>query len=779
MSVEIHSEKTMHSIWPGGMEIKKLLLAVLVLLVPVISNAGTGLLFSDDFSDGDVAGWYVVDEVTGGASSLSVNSAGAMSLGIATQNDENRYAITTFGGTTLTTPGDSVSLTFDFTITSDGFAKTGNDADFRIGLLDDNGSTLTGDIAGDLSILWDDTGYFIRISTGTEGDWDVFAEEGGVDMLLGGGNTTTVAKNVPVGGMQEGDWHTVKFVVTATDEGYYYQVFLDDMINAVISNSDPGGYADSDLVGTAITINELVFDSHDDDISFDIDNIIIEAAEDVDIPQEPNVPVILNPLSFADTGQFKMLYDRRQRSQALYIDGKVQIVFNAGGTPGSSAQSARTKPMVVTYDPTTRKFSEIVLLTSGTGSSDHHKGPVIWADSDGYLHVLYGCHKTPGTHIISKQPGSIGTSLDDWDTGPQIAPGISYPTVFSFDGDSKQVIHYRTGSHISSWTYRITDDNGQSWTGPADDVVDLDISGALDWSTYRSAQLSNDGNSLHVAFIAYDDNKTDPDPARAYNPRYDKNLSWKYNLYYIKINLQTDEVANADGETLTTPIDLALANSECMIWDTDWRGGNIVPNILIDANDQPGFLHVLSDETPEDFDYHYVRRENGQWKQTVITASNHRWNSSYLAGDDDGTLHAYLVTGDGYLDTGGYMDKHGGGNIEEWVSADGGDTWSFARDRTPDVSKYPGWRYNNIQPVIRPDGSVVEDMLLFYGWVDLQAPEAEAFLLHTVHWGDLVTLFEKWLNSCVGPDWCRGCDMNRSGSVDLGDFRILAEDWGR
>ena len=114
--------------------------------------------------------------------------------------------------------------------------------------------------------------------------------------------------------------------------------------------------------------------------------------------------------------------------------------------------------------------------------------------------------------------------------------------------------------------------------------------------------------------------------------------------------------------------------------------------------------------------------------------------------------HAYLVIGDNYIDTewvegkskgdnfekgktnylktGGYMDKHGGGRIEEWISSDEGNTWAFDRDLTPDKTKYPGWKYNNVQAVTNPDGSVVEGMLLFYGWKDKDAPEAKAFLLH-------------------------------------------------
>ena len=83
-----------------------------------------------------------------------------------------------------------------------------------------------------------------------------------------------------------------------------------------------------------------------------------------------------------------------------------------------------------------------------------------------------------------------------------------------------------------------------------------------------------------------------------------------------------------------------------------------------------------------------------------------------------------------YLKTGGYMDKHGGGRIEEWISSDEGTTWAFDRDLTPDKTKYPGWKYNNVQAVTHPDGSIVEGMLLFYGWKDKNAPEAKAFLLH-------------------------------------------------
>ena len=437
-------------------------------------------------------------------------------------------------------------------------------------------------------------------------------------------------------------------------------------------------------------------------------------------------------VAFGGGGQVKMLYDRRQRPQSVYLNNKVHIVFNAGGQIAAQPK-APTKPMVVTYDPAAREFSEAITL--GPASRDHHYGPVIWADEDDYLHVLFGCHRTPGTHLISKRPGDIGRSLDDWGPGPQIAPQISYPTMYRIY-NKKELVYYRTEGHISSWTYRITGDKGKTWIGPPTDVTDMDIKGRFEWSSYQCTLPSQDGRCLHVVFIAYDDNRED-DPQRYYNPRYKHQVSneWKYNLYYVKIDLQTHDVTNFEGESMNTPIDIDQADAKCRIWDTKWRGAGVPPTITLDENGDPAFLHVLSEETIEDHQYYYVRRAEGKWKQTPIARSNHQWNSCHLARDEDGTLHAYLIVGDGYLDTGSSMDSYGGGDVEEWISCDRGNTWKKQRELTVDQSGYPGWKYNNIQPVTRPDGSIVDGMLLFYGWKDEQAPDAKAFLLHddTVH----------------------------------------------
>ena len=435
-----------------------------------------------------------------------------------------------------------------------------------------------------------------------------------------------------------------------------------------------------------------------------------------------------NTVAFARGGKFKMLYDARQRPQSVLLNERLFIVYNGDAAPTANGKGSAF-PMLISYDPQDRSWSRPVRLGSDS-SSDHHDSPIIWADEDDYLHVLYGCHKTPGTHLVTKHPVKSGAAEVSWHDAPQIAPKLSYPTVFRISGD-RELIHYRTDGHTSSWTYRISDDNGRTWIGPDNDVTDLDSKGRLDWSSYQTKLPSKDGRYLHVVYTDYDDNKNSPDDRRFYNPRYDRLASneWKYNLSYLKIDLTTHVVRNAAGDVVRTPIDIDYSKEQCEIWDTQWRGAGVPPAVAVDENGNPEFLHVLSEDSLSEHRYYYVRRVDGEWKQTPITHSNHQWNSCYLARGSDSSLHAYVVVGERYLE-GGYMDRHGGGRIEEWISRDRGNSWRKRRDVSPSSGQYAGWRFNNVQPVVHPDGSSVDGMLLYYGWKDENTPDAAAFLLH-------------------------------------------------
>jgi len=440
-------------------------------------------------------------------------------------------------------------------------------------------------------------------------------------------------------------------------------------------------------------------------------------------------------MAFGHRGGKKMLYDNRQRPQAVYLNGKVFIGYKGNSVGAVKANNGLRSgggiayTLLISYDPATRIFSEPVQL--GKPTTDHHYCPIVWADNMDHLHVLHGCHNKPGIHLISKKPGEMGQDESSgWIQAEEIAPSISYPTLFKVY-DNRQVIYYRTGGHTSSWSYKLSSDNGHTWKARKKDVTDLDLVSHPDWSTYHCKVISADGKFLHVIFTDYDDNKA-KDPKRFYNPRYKHAVSneWKYNLSYVKINLETQEVLNERNEVLDTPVDYYTARDKCRIWDTDWRGAGVPPAVMLDENDNPAVLHVLSEQDIEIHTYYYVRKDNtGRWEKTPITASNHQWNSGYIRRDKKGHIHAYVIVGEGYLDLPGVNNTHGGGRIEQWVSKDKGYTWSKHRDITPDSMKYAGMRYNNVQPVLRPDGSAVDGMLLFYGWKDKTEPDGVAFLL--------------------------------------------------
>jgi hypothetical protein len=43
---------------------------------------------------------------------------------------------------------------------------------------------------------------------------------------------------------------------------------------------------------------------------------------------------------------------------------------------------------------------------------------------------------------------------------------------------------------------------------------------------------------------------------------------------------------------------------------------------------------------------------------------------------------------------------------------------------------------------------------------------------------DLLLLSDQWLTLwCSDPDWCDGCDLDRSGDVDIVDMNLLMENW--
>lgn len=104
-----------------------------------------------------------------------------------------------------------------------------------------------------------------------------------------------------------------------------------------------------------------------------------------------------------------------------------------------------------------------------------------------------------------------------------------------------------------------------------------------------------------------------------------------------------------------------------------------------------------------------------------------------------------------------------------YFTSDGGSSWHELNDGleclkalSMDLDSENGWLY------VGTDGGAVWRL----GIVDVNNDGDADF-------GDFAIFAENWMNTCSTPDWCRGCDLNASGTVDAHDLLNLAGHWLR
>lgn len=417
---------------------------------------------------------------------------------------------------------------------------------------------------------------------------------------------------------------------------------------------------------------------------------------------------LAQPVPFAANGGLKMLYDNRMYPQAVEHDGLTYMVW----------RNAEGLPYIRSYDNASKKLSAPHMLLTGRLDRvdvdeyrrDHHFAPVVWVDGRGRLHTLFGCHRTPGMHLIAKTPGDITA----WALGSRIFETLSYPKVHQVYG-GKTLIYFRHYGHLGSWKYRISEDDGESWSGPPVSLIDMNAHPqdgfmAAHAGSYNTSRVSRDGKTLHVAFI-WKMEEAHP------NARYGKVLHdhrRRYNLYYLKVDLPTGRVFNIAGKALESPINKGVADRDCLVWDTQERVAAVGPSIYLDEQDQPYFTLPVSEDTAYRGKFYFVRHDAGRWLKTAIAATSHPFNSSHLDRDGNGVFHAFLITGEGEsIAPESTRSVYGWGDaVEEWLSSDGGATWRQGRDLTP----IPSRRYQNMQFVGTAGGGIASGRLLFYGW---------------------------------------------------------------
>mgnify|MGYP003821368519 CR=1 FL=1 len=422
---------------------------------------------------------------------------------------------------------------------------------------------------------------------------------------------------------------------------------------------------------------------------------------------------------FARHGCEKMIYDIRMGPQCIQADGMHFAAYLAGPAAGGKAL-----PHIIRRDRS-GAWGEPVAL-GDVPKFDHHFAPVLWVDADGHVHVLSHCHASlhGSRHVVS----SARLSVEEWRDAPEVAPSISYPRIVKLPG-GRLLLYHRVLGHMGYWTYQVSDDGGFSWKRRGTPLVDFDQRPEApgdEWSgSYHSVAPGKDGESLHLAFVYWDERKQ-------VHPVYGVRLAHmdRYHLFYARVDIASGRLYTVSGRRLGTPVNRREAE-KCLVWDTGTRLTNM-PSVLVERNDRPAFLMPVSGDRVDDCAFWFIRREKGTWERFRVTDTNSTWAGSHLEADGTGGISAFLV---GRPVQAGNL-PYGGGVLQEWRTRDRGESWEHVRDILPKA----GLVCNNPKPVETATGEALRRTLVFFGWEGPHglAPEGpyggQAFLWRDGEW---------------------------------------------
>ena len=148
--------------------------------------------------------------------------------------------------------------------------------------------------------------------------------------------------------------------------------------------------------------------------------------------------------------------------------------------------------MVATYDHAAGEWSDPVGV--GTGK-DNHGGPALLADSEGYLHIIFGPHVGPFQYAISAKPNASS----EWIKQPTFGTDGTYPSAV-FDEDDTLHIIYRGGEGGAKRLVYQRKPKGGSWSKLTELAAAPIESG---YTHYHSALTIAPDRSLHVSYDIY------------------------------------------------------------------------------------------------------------------------------------------------------------------------------------------------------------------------------------------------------------------------------------
>ncbi len=338
--------------------------------------------------------------------------------------------------------------------------------------------------------------------------------------------------------------------------------------------------------------------------------------------------------------------------EATFFDTRFGVLHHVGWYDRTYIVYAdvNSDAMITYFDHATGTFATPVNLGESAPRRDPHCNPRLTIDADGYLYVFWGSHNTNQLMRRSVIPETI----DSWDDTKMMLGRYTYPQVF-FLGNTMYWFYRRW---YDTWVYRTSTDYQMGWTWSDEHVVMDEPGSQVPYPIFMRGDETPTPR-IHVAWNVYD------------------GTLWR-DVYYA-----CSDDGGASWKTRAgAPLSLPLSqNSADPVYSFPYLHG-WVDDLQLTREHEPVILFMEGDDGSVPNLVKIARFQGGAWTtQTVTDAAASRYNLPAMRVEAAGLMRVYAPIGG---DPNGNIPGCYGGEIREFTSRDGGDSWINTRDLTRD-----------------------------------------------------------------------------------------------
>ena len=361
------------------------------------------------------------------------------------------------------------------------------------------------------------------------------------------------------------------------------------------------------------------------------------------------------------------------RPMAVHVPSEDKTFFAFGNEVNS--------PTVSYYDHRTQTLGPATVVGPNP-DMDAHKNPHMLIDEDGYIYIFHGSHCTPTLVKKSLRPHDSS----EFQPMATITDSSSYPQPWQLRPGEIAVLFRKGGTHNAAQSCIKSTDGGASWANSVDIVT------------------PQPKNGCYAVSIA----ETGPYPRKLHMAWSLTRGDWwqRYHIFYAYSDDGAVTWRRSDG----TPYELPITEptSEQIFESEVPDRGVWLKDIQLDPQGNPCILFIDGHTVSYGCVWNFARHTSDGWSIHEIARSDHMYDAGGLVilADDDFRVYAPTTISQPYED---------GGEIEEWQSTDGGQTWINTRHITTGST----YSHNHVKTVFNHGRG---DFRVFWSYGDAKNP---------------------------------------------------------